>query len=641
MKTKFSFDESNAFKLSEVKIRGVIMNSGRSLSLEHFVSPRARWARLSKRVARIADSLLGLSAAEALYRRTLNRCVLKPLAEEFVPKMHAEMRLSIHPSPGSTERIPESGPLIVVANHPFGGIETTVLLETMLSVRKDVKFLANHLLEKIPSTRDRCIYVDPFEGKEAWRKNVSGLREALSWVRGGNALCVFPAGAVSHLQLSRAEISDPEWSATIGRLVRLSQADVLPVCFHGRNGFLFQLAGVVHPRLRTLLLVREFVNKCNSTINFRVGNLIKAKKLAKFENDRALSSYLRLRTYILASSRNEEKQYTPFSTFPLFNRARKLKPVVGPAELPVMERELALLERRRLASVGDFKVYCARAKQIPAVLKEIGRLRELSFRQANEGTGNSIDLDTFDNYYLHLFVWNDKKHELVGAYRLARTDSVERHLGVAGLYTNLLFKYGASLLQNVGPSLELGRSFVRPEYQKNAVALFALWRGIGEYVRRNPRYRKLFGAVSFNNEYNSVSRNLIRHFLRANSFKPELAKLVKPRNPIRDKRLKGVDSISSFAAKDLSDISELLAELESRHTSLPVLLRQYLKLGGKLLAFNLDKYFGNVMDGLILVDLVETEEKLLERYFGADGAAEFLNFHGISNKSALRSGTDG
>ena len=289
-----------------------------------------------------------------------------------------------------------------------------------------------------------------------------------------------------------------------------------------------------------------------------------------------------------------------------------------------MSREIeALPAESRLAASGELSAYLGRAGEIPTVLREIGRLREVTFRAAGEGTGMPIDLDSFDRHYLHLFIWNQSKREVAGAYRLAGTETTRKQFGISGLYTASLFKYGNEFLDRMGPALELGRSFVRAEYQKGFTPLLLLWKGIGKYVARNPQYKTLFGPVSISNQYHSVSRQLMVSFLERHAWLKEWAGLVSTRNPFRSCHRQPVLSSAAF---DLDDLSEVVSDLEPSHAGVPVLLRQYLKLGGKLLGVNVDAKFSNALDGLIVVDLTKTEPKLLARYLGKQEAVQFLGY---------------
>jgi putative hemolysin len=314
--------------------------------------------------------------------------------------------------------------------------------------------------------------------------------------------------------------------------------------------------------------------------------------------------------------------------FPLKKKTRTFAPVIPPQSAHLLLDDINNLpEDQRLAESGQFEVFHAEAIQIPNVLIEIGRLREITFRQAGEGTGKLIDLDEFDEHYNHLFLWNRETSEIVGAYRLGETDAILTRLGKRGLYTNTLFEFYGGILEQLSPALEMGRSFVRAEYQRS-IALLLLWKGIGRYVARRPRYRILFGPVSIDNKYHIISRQLMVEFLKANSYLPELARLVRPRAPFRPKPVKGWNPATVIPLlKGVDEASAMVCDIEDGQRGIPVLLRQYLRLGGKLLGFNVDSTFGDVLDGLILVDLMKTERRMLERYLGKQGAAAFLEYH--------------
>lgn len=527
-------------------------------------------------------------------------------------------------------RIPKEGPTVIVANHPFGGIEGLLLIHLLQKIRPDSKILANFLLGRIKEIKDHFIFVDPFGTKSSTRKNTQPLRDSLEYLNNGGLIATFPSGTVSHFHWKQKQIIDPEWNKNIARIVRKSKATVVPLYFEGANGLLFQLAGLIHPFLRTALIPRELTNKANKELRLKIGTEIPWERLEEFQSDDEIISYLRLRTYILGSSEHELK---------LQNKAkmkakskvhvRALEPIVPAVDPSLLEREVrALPDKNLLVENGNLQVFYAKASQIPFSLREIGRLREVTFRGVSEGTGKGLDIDSFDNYYTHLFIWNNVKCEIAGAYRLVSVGDVLEQFGVSGLYTSTLFAYRSKLLEQLCPALELGRSFIRPEYQKQYSSLHLLWRGIGTYVYLHPEFKILFGTVSISNEYNSVSRMLIASFLRGNNYLPEFARLIKPRNPHRSVPLRGVDSqTTSIVVRDLKNINELLSEIEAKHHSIPVLLKQYLRLGGKLLGFNIDKSFGNVLDGLIYVDLRETEPKILEKYLGKEETKEFLEYH--------------
>jgi putative hemolysin len=383
----------------------------------------------------------------------------------------------------------------------------------------------------------------------------------------------------------------------------------------GANSALFHLLGCLHPRVRTALLPHEFFNKHNRTIEVRVGSPITPAKIRAYQDDIALIRYLRRRTYLL-ENREAPKQ--------CFQDARSDPPSTGVVSELLAGEVAKLAPERTLVENEDFTVLLAKANEIPNVLHEIGRLREITFRRIGEGTGKSIDLDRFDDHYWHLFIWNRQSREVAGAYRLGPSSEILPRFGPKGLYTSQLFQWKQSFLDRISPALELGRSFVRPEDQKTFAPLLLLWRGIGQFLIRNPEYKVLFGPVSISNGYTAASRQLMVKFLSAYRRSPEFAPLVRARNPFRQRPSKMTDELLGTTVWDVEELSALIADVETDRKGVPVLLKQYLKLGGELAAFHVDRRFADALDGLIIVDLRKTDLRVLERYMGKDGAAKFL-----------------
>jgi len=550
----------------------------------------------------------------------------------FADRVLDTMRVDYEVDDQDLSRIPKTGPVVVVANHPFGGLEGLVLASLLKSVRPDVKLMANFLLERIPDLRDFFIFVDPFGGSGAAKTNMKPLKDTMAWLRGGSMLGVFPAGEVSHIDMRKGGIVDPTWSPTIARIIKKTGSPVLPVYFVGSNSLIFQMLGLMHPRLRTAMLPHEFVNKSDQIIQVRVGNLIPFDKLERLD-DTALMDYVRMRTYHMKNRKPDDGQKKRILSLPVqVVPTRPNMPIVEAESTDVIVEELNRLPTdQKVVVSGNLEVYYAYSGQIPHILREIGRLREITFREVNEGTGQPIDLDAFDDYYVHIFIWHKIKTEIVGAYRLGKSDIILRNLGKKGLYTSTLFKYRKKLLKRISPALEMGRSFIRKEYQKNYSSLLVLWKGLAHYIAMNPDYKILFGPVSINSEYQSTSRQLLVGFLKQNESLPDLARLVKPRKPMRMNPLKKwkLRKIKT-SVKDIAEVESLIADIETELTGIPILLRQYLKLGGKLLAFNIDPDFSYVLDGLILVDLTKTDPKVLERYMGRDNMAKFFAYHGVA-----------
>lgn len=599
-----------------------------------FKLPSAAFARLPGLIGSAAraacDRLLAFPALNAIYDQT---CVATP-TEPFCARALTAMRVRLDVAAADLERVPTTGPLIVVANHPFGGLDGVVLTALLQRVRPDVRLLANFLLRSIPEMHDTCIFVDPFGGPTATARNRGAMKAALRWVTDGGVLGIFPAGEVSHFTLQNGCVTDPPWSDTVARLVQAARATVVPIFFGGRNSSLFQIAGLFHPRLRTVLLPRELLRHRGQAVHVEVGSPISFERLARTFVERQeerrprrasagqLIEYLRFRTYILKGRTAPTRARATHRR----SSAPALQPVVPAVPTADIAADVAALpEAQCLSTSGALRVYFGSAPQLPNVLREIGRLREITFRLVGEGTGRGIDLDQFDPHYLHLFVWNAEEQQIVGAYRLGQTDLLLQRFGAAGLYTSTLFNFHQRLLAQLNPALELGRSFVIPEYQRDYTPLSLLWKGIGRFVVRHPQYRRLFGPVSISDAFHSMTKQILMAFLRTHSFDHELAALVHPKHPPRRRRFRDADErrLATLVA-DIGDVDELVSEIESNQRHVPILLRQYLRLNAKLLGFNIDPDFGDVLDGLILVDLPAVPRQILDRYLGKEGAATFL-----------------
>ncbi len=558
-------------------------------------------------------------------------------AGDFSQRVLQTLDVRVQVSDDALQTIPKTGPLVVVANHPFGGLDGLILAALLQRVRSDARVLVNFLLARIPEMRAGSFFVDPFGGAAAAARNRAAMRTAMHWVERGGALGVFPAGEVSHFTWRRGCVSDPAWSDTVARLVLRTRATVVPIYFDGHNSRLFQLLGLLHPRLRTAMLPRELLRLRGHSVRVEIGAAIPPERLARLRQESPVSAarradaadvteFLRLRTYILRG-RSAPAIPAPRRKSHNTRRAQPIAPALPAAQLAAEVQ--ALPGAQCLATSGTLQVFVGNGEQIPLILREIGRLREQTFRVVGEGTGRATDLDRFDEHYLHLFVWSAESQRVVGAYRMGQTDVLQARGGADGLYTNTLFRYRPSLLDQLTPGLELGRSFVIPEYQRDYAPLLLLWKGIGRYVARHPRYRLLFGAVSISDDYQSMTKQLLMAFLRAHSYDEALGALVQPRTPPRTLRFRDADERRlATLVTDMADVEELIGEIESNRRGVPVLLRQYLKLNARLLGFNVDSEFGGVVDGLVLVDLVNLERPVLNRYLGSEGAESFLAFHG-------------
>lgn len=599
-----------------------------SLDLTAFGPARARLLALFEETL---GRLLSLRELERIYLRS--RPGSRP--ERFLENVLQEMTVSSLVNPNDFESIPAQGPTIVVANHPFGGLEGIVLAHHLLTRRPDVKIMANYLLGRIPELRDLFILVDPFNETRAVGNNVGPLREAIRWVEQGGLLAMFPAGEVAHLKVREMQVSDPEWNPVVARIAQKTGAAVVPVHFRGRNSALFQLAGLIHPRLRTALLPRELANKQGESLGLVVGGAIAPKRYQAKEGLADITEYFRLRTQVLGRR--------PLLMEAKPKRRRKSAPRVWPEAIAsAPDRELVLLDVETLPAAqtllvsGDFRVFYARRRQIPSLMQEIGRQREISFRQVGEGTGRSQDLDRFDDHYLHLCLWNQKERELAGGYRLGLADQILENQGLAGLYTSTLFNFHPDFFAQMPHALEMGRSFINEKYQRSYSALLLLWKGIGRFILANPRYRHLFGPVSVSRQYQAFSRQLMIDFLESHHPSPYRA-LVSPKTPVairrRDHALTG--RLASRLT-DWDEVAEVVADVESNRAAPPILFKQYLKLAARCCAWNLDPDFNNAVDCLLVADLMDADTKTMLRYGGEDWEKVFRNHHAPEVEAAVQ-----
>ncbi|WP_219703381.1 lysophospholipid acyltransferase family protein [Marinomonas lutimaris] len=527
---------------------------------------------------------------------------------------------------GKLENIHQKGPVVIVANHPLGAIEGVVLADLVGQVRSDVKVLANELLKRLPEISDLFIGVDVFGGKSAQRTNGKAIRDAHRHLADGGVLIVFPAGEVStYLKKSKDQsaekskekqiLADIEWSQSVANFLKRSEATTVPIFINGKNSELFYQAGRIHPLLRTAMLGRELLNKKASVIDISIGSAIPFSEVSQFESNQGLVNYLRLNTYLMSPQYAHELVVQHDSAD---------LPIIAPIDLSLLDEEIASLpDEMLLLQQGEFRVYCAPTQSIPLLIQEIGRIREENFRSVGEGSGLACDLDEYDLYYHQLFVWHHGNKEVVGAYRMGLVDKLIEVHGLKGLYSRSLFNYDQAFIDSLDHSIEMGRSVVAAKYQKNLNSLLLLWKGIATFAYRNPKYTHLFGPVSISNDYSHTARQLIAATLSIHYYDEEKASLVMPSTPLRNSGsvFWQPNLLSSLASVTL--LSKVLSRME-QGKGLPVLIRQYLKMNGKLVCFNVDPAFHNSLDGLIVVNLKNVPLSILAKYMGQDDAKVYL-----------------
>ncbi len=507
------------------------------------------------------------------------------------------------------EHIPSTGPCVVVSNHPHGMTDGLILGDILTAVRPDVKILLTDYLGGLPELQPYCISVNVYGGNEAARKNVSALREMLKWLKDGHCLLIFPSGEASTWSWKERRITDSAWKAHIANIIRKTEACVVPVHLFGRTSLRFQVASVFGDVARLLLFVREFIRDSKMQHKVTIGAPLSSAAIKLTKDDTALAEYLRICSTLLAKNKHNalcKKQHTEEAIAP-HPPQEQLQ-----AEIDALPASALYVDNKS----EYLQVYAAQAGQIPAILREISILREETFRAVQEGTGKSADSDSFDNDYLHIFLWDKNQHRVAGAYRLGRIDLLlQKEQGLKNVYNAAFFDFSPALLHRLQQGIELGRAFICADYQRRTAALDTLWMGIGHFLHQHPQYRYLYGTVSISQSYSPASRALILHYLQQHCMLNDSECRAKAHTPPHHLNLHGADVLLiKHACTDLALLSHAVKSLENNTRSIPVLLRQYLKLGGKMLAFNEDADFGNVLDCLVMVDLHDLPLRMKNRY---------------------------
>lgn len=529
---------------------------------------------------------------------------------EFVDKILETVGVTIDFDEEDLKNIPKTGGFIAIANHPYGGIEGLALVRLLCTVRPESKVMVNFILKKIPNLSEFFVAVNPFENIQH-SSSISGLKATFDLLQSGTPLGIFPAGEVSTFNLDRQEVTDRLWHPVVGKLISRAKVPVVPIYFHGNNGVLFNILSFIHPTLRTAKLPSEFLNKHGLKIKVRIGKPIKIEDISYKKDTNKLLDFLRARTYALGTSLEEEKKL--FNPINLFKRKKKPQPVIAETDRDLLVKEVSQLEDFKVWEEKNYEVYITPTANIPHILREIGRLREITFREVGEGTNKKIDLDNYDIYYNHLFIWDKDLQNIVGAYRIGKGDEILDTMGRRGFYLSELFKIKEPFYPVLRQGIELGRSWIRKEYQLKPLPLFLLWKGILKYLIDNPKYRYMFGPVSISNSFSTFSKSLIVDYITKNHFDYELASYVKPKNKFKAD-LSPIDTELLVESSDsLKDLDGLISDIENSHIKIPVLLRQYLNLNAKIISFNIDPKFSDCLDGFLVVDLQKIPAEMLEK----------------------------
>lgn len=529
-------------------------------------------------------------------------------ADAFLDRLIEAIGITIELNEDDLQRIPKEGPFITISNHPFGGLDGIILIKLLAKIRPDYKVMANFLLKKIVPIQDCFLAVNPSEDKRN-TSATSGLKEALKHLNEGKPLGLFPAGEVSAYQAESNNVEDKEWSPTILKMIKKANIPVIPIYFKGSNSLLFQLLGLIHPMLRAVKLPSELLNKKNRAIKLRIGNPIPTDIQNSFTDIVQYGKFLRAKTYLLGSSLEVKKFFLKSQ-----EAEKNIEPIASEVDPVVLLKEVQnITEDYLLFTMKNYSIFCAPTLKIPNVLNEIGRLREITFRAVGEGTNRSIDLDEFDLYYYHLFIWDNDANRIVGAYRVGKGKDIIDRYGIKGFYINTLFKIRKDVLPVLYESIELGRSFIVEEYQRKPLPLFMLWKGILYFLIKNPEYRYLIGPVTISGKYTSVSKELIMKFIIRNHWDQELAQYISPRSKYRvETNDPDVEVMLDASGSNIAMLDKMIGDIEPSSDKLPVLLKKYISLNGRIVSFNIDPKFNMCLDGLLILDLFDVPMNTIE-----------------------------
>ena len=511
------------------------------------------------------------------------------------------MGITIDVSPEQLENIPIEGGFVLVSNHPFGGIEGVMLLSAIAKVRPDFKLMANFILSYIPNLKECFFSVNPFEKNPEWKSSVNGIKGAIQHIAAGNGLGVFPAGEVSRYH-GHDFPEDLLWSTSIARIIKNAGVPVIPVFWDGRNSKLFYAVDKIHTMLGTARLTKELINKHDRCFNLQIGKPILPAEVALYESPKDLAAYLRSRSYALEAN---------IPTKAIERKEVKQAEIDAPTDLSLMLAELeAIREKSFLYSASDFDCYLADYQDIPNLMHEIARLREVTFRAIGEGTGKSLDQDEFDSYFKHLILWDKAKQRIVGCYRLGIGSEIIPKLGIKGFYVSTLVDFDESFSEKLSHTIELGRSFVALDYQKEVLPLVLLLRGLSDVVVRYPEINHFIGPVSISSWYPKFYQSLIVRFVsEKHAIEDDLKDKVTPKTPFVFDFLKvDADVLLENNMNGVDKFDKFLFRLSNGEYRLPTLFKKYLNLNAKFLCFNVDPDFNDTLDSLLFLTFTDFPE---------------------------------
>lgn len=572
----------------------------------------------------ILMKLLNISTINKIYNRNKHLSDLP-----FLNALLDDFQIKFEIPEEDLKRLPKEGAYITVSNHPLGGIDGILLLKLMLEQRSDFKIIGNFLLHRIEPLKPYIMPVNPFEDRKDVKSSVTGFKNSLLHLKDGKPLGIFPAGEVSTYKDGKLMVDKP-WEEAAMKLVQKANVPVVPIYFHAKNSKLFYQLSKISDTFRTAKLPSELLTQKRRTIKVRIGRPISVADQQEHQTLPEFSEFIRRKTYMLANAFDQKGKLLDNIQSTL-KAPKPAKRIVTPVKKELMIKEIEALKEGdyRLLQSKNYEVYLAPASKLPNILREIGRLREITFREVGEGTNEAIDLDKFDTYYHHMFLWDNEENLIAGAYRMGLGSRIFEKYGIDGFYLQDLFRFEPELYKMMSESIEMGRAFIIKSYQQKPMPLFLLWKGIVHTTLRFPEHKYLIGGVSISNQFSNFSKSLMIEFMKSHYYDPYLAQYVHPKKEFKVK-LKDADKDFVFdeTEADLNKFDKIIDEIEPGALRLPVLLKKYIKQNACLMAFNVDPLFNNSVDGLMYIkiaDLPDSTVRPVMEEFQAELEAKISN----------------
>ena len=516
---------------------------------------------------------------------------------DFIEGVLNEIEININIQPGMVKNLPKNGGFVLVSNHPLGLLDGLILAKIMLQHNPNTKLLANFLLQRIEKLSPHIIPVNPYGTGQGASQNTIAFKQAIHHIKQGHPLIIFPSGEVSgQKKLGSAEICDSEWKASIAKLLMKLDVPIVPAYLHGKNSSFFYAMARINPMLKSATIPGEFVRSKGKEVGIILGHPILKEQLNQFKNPVDLAVFLKLKTYFLQNC---------FSSEHNGEANLKIKKIGQIEDLPlkvVAEIKLLIDEQCSVVATERYEVVFTKLKEDSFILKQLGILRETTFREVGEGTQSESDLDNFDNFYHHLILWDKEKNAIAGSYRMGLGREILASHGINGFYTSQLFKYAAEMDPILQNSVEIGRSFITQAYQQRPTPLLLLWKGIVAAIQRLGGIEFIFGAASISNQYSTFSKTLMVDFLEKHHLDHEIAQMVQARTKFSLVFPKGGKELIGHYQKDqIHYYDHLIRDLENNQRGIPILIKKYISLKAQYLCCSVDPAFSSCLDALLLI----------------------------------------